>query len=221
VLTYLTRPATPPAASPPLLVLLHSFGSNEADLFGLAPQLDARFQVVSLRAPHALGGPAYAWFSLEFTPNGIVADVAQAVASHRLLGEEIRRLVAETGADPGRVYLLGFSQGAIMAAALALRSPGMTAGAVLMSGRIMPEMLPEPNRSAGVPVPPIMVVHGVFDDVLPIANGRASRDLLTGMGIDLDYREYRMAHAVSAESLADVAGWLRARLDGAASRPRL
>jgi phospholipase/carboxylesterase len=57
-----------------------------------------------------------------------------------------------------------------------------------------------------------LVVHGTRDQTLPIANGRASRDLLQGLPVDLTYREYPIAHEVSAESLADVAAWLSARL---------
>ena len=72
-------------APPPLLLLLHGVGSNEEDLFALAPYLDARFLVVSARAPVALDYGGYGWFRIEFTPSGMVADEEQARKSLRLL----------------------------------------------------------------------------------------------------------------------------------------
>ncbi len=54
-LTHLVRPPTQPSEAPPLLLLLHGVGSNERDLFALAPQLDERFLVLSVRAPNPRG----------------------------------------------------------------------------------------------------------------------------------------------------------------------
>lgn len=100
-----------------------------------------------------------------------------------------------------------------MSASVALTAPEAVAGAVLMSGRILPEIAPlvaAPERLAGLP---ILVAHGAHDTVLPIHHGRASRQLLAGLPVDLAYHEYEMGHEVSPESLADVSAWLRARLD--------
>jgi phospholipase/carboxylesterase len=111
------------------------------------------------------------------------------------------------------VYLLGFSQGAIMSSWVVLTQPELAAGAVLMSGRIPDEVRAEiasPDRLAGKP---FLVLHGIADQVLPIQYGRASRDLLQGLPVDLVYREYPMGHEVSAQSLADVVAWLSARLE--------
>jgi phospholipase/carboxylesterase len=216
VLHHVAQPPRIPSDRPPLLVLLHGYGSNEQDLVGLAPQLDGRFQVVSLRAPVPMGGPAFAWFPLQFTERGIVADTETAKASCQALIEELPRLVEQYGTDPARVYLAGFSQGAIMSASLALNAPRLIAGATLMSGRVMPEMVPGEPDLVGLTGMPVLVVHGTYDEVLPIDNGRASRDLLSKLPVDLTYREYPMAHTVSPESLALVADWLKARLDGPA-----
>jgi phospholipase/carboxylesterase len=53
-----------------------------------------------------------------------------------------------------------------------------------------------------------MVTHGLYDPVLPIENGRLARDYLGRLPVALIYREYPMAHEVSAESLRDVTRWL-------------
>ena len=55
---------------------------------------------------------------------------------------------------------------------------------------------------------PAFVAHGVYDDIIPAEAGRRTRDLLERHGVDLTYREYSMAHQVSAEEMGDVRGWL-------------
>lgn len=199
--------------APPLLLLLHGIGSNEEDLFGLAPYLDERFLIVSARAPVTLAYGGYGWFQIDFTPRGMVADVEQAKQSLAMLPRFVDELVETYGADERRVYLMGFSQGAMMSLALTLTSPQKVAGVVAMSGRLPMQVIgPEPDREAlqGMPV---LVTHGLYDPVLPIENGRATRDYLAGLPVELAYREYPMAHEVSMESLRDVTAWLTQTLD--------
>jgi phospholipase/carboxylesterase len=214
-LVHLARPAQAHTERPPLLLLLHGVGSNERDLFGLAPALDPRFTVLSLRGPNPLGPGSYAWFEVRFTPQGPVINPQQAEASRQALIGFIDEAVPAYGADPRQVYLMGFSQGAIMSASVALTRPDLVAGAVLMSGRILPEIRPliaAPEQVQGLP---LLVVHGTADNVLPIQHGRASNELLSGLPVSLDYREYPMAHTVSEQSLADIAAWLSRRLEAA------
>jgi phospholipase/carboxylesterase len=213
-LTHLFQPARHPAdGQPPLLILLHGYGSNERDLIGLAPYLDPRFQIVSARAPYMLMPDGYAWFELGWTATDITINFQQAEQSRALLIGFRAEVLAAYGGDPARVYLLGFSQGAIMSASVTLTDPELIAGTVLMSGRVPAEIRPQiasPERLAGKP---FLVVHGAADTVLPIQNGRASRAILAELPVELTYREYPMAHEISAQSLADVTAWLTERLD--------
>src|SRR5215207_442395 len=111
------------APPPPLLLLLHGLGGNEEDLFSLAPYLDGRFLVVSARAPVALDYGGYGWFRIDFTPRGMEADMGQAKRSLELRPGFIDGLVETYGADARRVYLMGFSQGAMMGLGLLLTRP--------------------------------------------------------------------------------------------------
>ena len=213
-LTHLFQPPRQPAdGPPPLLLLLHGYGSNERDLIGLAPYLDPRFQIVSARAPQTLSPDSYAWFELGWTvANDIVINFQQAEASRsRLLGF-LSEVLAAYGGDPARVYLLGFSQGAIMSASVTLTEPELIAGAVLMSGRILEEIRPQIAASERLAGKPFLVVHGTADTVLPIKNGRASRDILATLPVALTYHEYPMGHEINAQSLADVRVWLDGKL---------
>ena len=203
------------ASTPPLLLLLHGVGSNEHDLFGLVPYLDKRFLIISVRATNTLGPGSYAWFEVDFTPQGPVINPAQAEASRLALITFLDEAVNAYDADPKKVYLMGFSQGAIMSASIALTHPQLVAGAVLMSGRILPEIQPLIASNEELSGLPFLVVHGTADMVLPISYGRASRQLLSSLPVELTYHEYRMGHEVSQESLADVTAWLSAQLDKA------
>src|SRR5947207_8629985 len=212
-LVYLVRQPLIEAGTPPLLLLLHGIGSNEHDLYGLAPFLDERFLIISVRAPKTLGPGSYAWFEVDFTPQGPVINPEQAKASLKTLITFLKEAITAYGADPKQVYLMGFSQGAIMSASVALTQPELVAGAVLMSGRILPEIRPLIASSEELSDFPFLVVHGTADMVLPITHGRASRELLSALPVDLTYHEYPMSHEVNQESLSDVTTWLTEQLD--------
>jgi len=213
--------AAPPKSGlsekPPLLLLLHGYGANEDDLFSLAPYLDERFLVVSARAPVNLRGMGYAWFNLGFTPQGISVDPEEIEAARQTLHKFIGEVVEAYNCDPNAVYLVGFSQGAMMSLAVALTFPGTVAAVVAMSGRALPqtmELITDKDTLIGLP---ILVVHGTQDTVLPISHGRETKARLAELPVDLTYREYEMAHEVSVESLEDVTEWLKKQLDRAES----
>ena len=212
-LVHLVRQTARPRERPPLLVLLHGYGSNEQDLFGLAPYIDNRFLVVSARAPVAMMQDMFAWFPLDWTQSGIAFDGEQVVQARDTIIGFVEEIAATFAVDRAQIYLGGFSQGAIMGAAVAFRRPDLIAGAVLMSGSASPELLPGDVDAVALRQKPFFVTHGTSDTVLPISNGRVSRDLLAKLGVDLTYREYPMGHEVSQQSLADVTAWLAARLD--------
>jgi len=219
-LTHLVQePAQPSVGKPPLLLLLHGVGSNEQDLFALASYADPRFFVISARAPVVLGPGAYGWYPVQWTEGGPHHDPAEAQAGREAAAAFIKEAVDAYGLDADQVYLAGFSQGAITSLSIALLSPQSIAGAVIMSGRLLPEVLPlvaAPDKLRGLP---LLVVHGTRDAVLPIADGREINQALSPLPVDLTYKEYDMAHQVSAESLGDVSAWLSHQLDSA-SPPR-
>lgn len=212
-LVHLVRKPLMEAGTPPLLLLLHGVGSNEHDLFGLAPFLDKRFLIISVRAPNTLEPGSYAWFEVNFTPQGPVINPEQAEASRKTLITFLQEAITAYGANPEQVFLMGFSQGAIMSASVALTRPELIAGAVLMSGRILPEIQPSIASNEELNGFPFLVVHGTADMVLPISYGRASRKLLSSLPVDLTYHEYPMGHEVSQASLREVTAWLTEQLD--------
>ncbi len=198
---------------PPLLLLLHGLGADENDLFGLAPYMDERFFIVSPRAPFNLPYGGFAWFELIIGPDGIGVSVKQFEQSRVMLLKFVDELIAKHDLDPKRIFLCGFSQGAMMSLSALLTEPKKFAAVVAMSGRAMPEMLPDTNDFETLKDFPIFVAHGLYDQVLAIENGRATKEILSALPVDLEYKEYPMAHEISQESLHDVSTWLRKKLD--------
>lgn len=193
--------------APPLLVLVHGYGSNEQDLMALAGYFDPRFLIVSVRAPRTLGQGSYAWFDLEFSPEGIKADPEQMAEGLSMLTAFLKELPDAYAHDPNRVLIGGFSQGAILSIGVLLHQPQSVGGVIALSGRLWPGGLEIADRGA-LAGKPILVTHGIYDTVLPIANGREIQSALSQLPVELTYREYPMAHEINQDALRDVLAWL-------------
>ena len=215
-LVYLEYGPRQPASEgkkPPLLLMLHGVGANERDLFPLAPELDPRLQILSLRAPLTRGPNSYAWFTVAFLPTGFKIAPEQLDASRKQVIEFIHASIKRYDADPERVYLLGFSQGAITSLTVALTEPELLAGVIALSGRIPPEAEPwivAPERTAGLP---IFLAHGRQDSVIPYEWAERARPILERQQVALEYHAYDMDHQIGARTLADLNAWLTAHLD--------
>lgn len=197
----------------PVLILLHGVGSNEQDLMGLAPALDRRFLVISVRAPITLQHGSYAWYHVQFTGGGHVIDAAEAESSRLRLLRFVDEVIASYNVDEERIFLMGFSQGCIMSLAAGLTEPRRFAGIVGMSGRLLPDILTKAAPHEQLRGLPLLVVHGTFDRVLAIEYGRAIRDAMEKLPVDLTYREYPMDHGISDASFAFIGEWLAGRLE--------
>ncbi len=185
-------------------MLLHGLASDENDLLGLAIELDPRFTVVTLRAPYETGYGGYAWFNIQFLPDGRrIMDERQAAASLEVLLAELASLKL---AYPGKSLLLGgFSQGAMMSAGVVAKAPESIVGAWLMSGRWLPVFGREKTNHRL----PVLVQHGQLDELLRIEEGKELAQVLSSMGHQVQFEEYPMGHQVSAHSIEDAVEWMK------------
>ncbi len=199
-----------------MLILLHGYGSDEADLLGLADHLDPRWHVISVRAPLRLDMGGYAWFPIEFTDTGLAVDYEAGDEALQQLAQLLKTLQDGTGNSAADTFVLGFSQGGAMALGLLLARPEDLGGVAFLSGlwsrQYMPATAPAAMRGK-----PVLQTHGIGDPLIPIAAAHASRELLQELGVALTYREYGMGHQIDADCLRDVNAWLTARLDGDSS----
>lgn len=113
----------------PLLVILHGYGADEADLFSLAAQLPGEFTVASVRGP-LQAGPGYSWFPLRSDLSYSVSAVTSAAAALEEWIDSVRD-------NHSSVSLLGFSQGMCMATTLLRHRPASYAAVVGLSGFVV------------------------------------------------------------------------------------
>jgi phospholipase/carboxylesterase len=224
-LAYRVRPARVATAggglvAAPCLLLLHGVGANEAGFIELARDMDPRLTVVLVRAPLVLAPGRFAWFEVSFTPSGPAINPAQAEASRGQLLEFIGQLPAACGADPERVWIAGFSQGGIMSASVGLTAPGRVAGFGVLSGRILPEVLPQVERSPALASVQAFVSHGVHDEKLGIHFAHHARDVLSALDVPLAYHEYSAGHGLDRDMVADFQRWIGSQLDGQSTASR-
>lgn len=209
----------PARAGPPPhpgLLLLHGRGADERDLPELLSHLDPRLLGISLRAPFDWPGGGYCWYQLAGPGQPETPTFRESLAR---LQAVLADLPARYPVDPSRLFLLGFSQGSVMATSLLVTEPHRVAGALLLSGFSPPEGKFAIAREA-VRGKPAFVAHGTRDPVIDVRQGRAVRAWLEGLGLDLTYREYEMGHQVSGPELRDADAWLREQLDRPAAGPR-
>jgi phospholipase/carboxylesterase len=204
-LTHAVVPARAGEAPHPCLLLLHGRGADERDLLGLSAALDPRLLCVSVRAPlRAPGLPGYEWHGSLRTGTPEPVSMLQSL-------QRLRRLLVDLPsaypADPARLFVLGFSQGAAMALALSAAEPASVAGTLALSG-----FWPQVARAEALRGKRAFVAHGDADPVLPPAFGRAIRDALAAAGAEVDYREYPMGHQIVPAELGDIHAWLADRL---------
>ena len=177
----LDGPRIPPASGRPrqLVILAHGYGSNGDDLMGLAPYLarslpEAVF--VSPNAPEPVPGypGGYQWFPISQIDPVLMARGARSAAPHLdgFIDQELKRY----GLPASACALVGFSQGTMLSLHVGLRRPEPLAAILGFSG-----MLPDAAAPKGRP--PVLLVHGDRDDVIPIAALFASLQGLAEAGV--------------------------------------
>lgn len=209
MLHFQERPAASGTAGPGLLVLMHGVGSHEDDLMALAPWVGPAWHVVSLRAPHALGPGSHAWFAFQVRPDGTRRiDTAQEAASRVAVAHTVQALAAARGVPPSRTVLGGFSQGAILALSLLRTRPELMRAALVLHGRLLPEVDALAAPAAALQDRDLWVSHGRQDTVIPPASAAAIRAWAARQPLRLAGGDYPGGHGVHPQELADAVAWL-------------
>jgi len=190
----------------PLLVLLHGYGADERDLFGLAEFLPPEFVVAAVRAPLAPPWPApgHSWYPIEALESRDPVHVTDAAS--RLL-EWLD--ASATGTDVG---LLGFSQGAAVAIQAMRLEPERFSFVVSLSGYATPGDVPG-DAALAASKPPVFWGRGTNDDVIPEFLV-AHTTVWLPEHAELSGRVYQgLSHSVSEQELDDVRVFLEKQLE--------
>jgi phospholipase/carboxylesterase len=180
-----------------MIVLLHGWGANNEDLGDLVPYFNLpeyQFLFPNGIFDHEYSDAGKMWYS--FTGAGQLTDLSrsQRSTSSQTLTEWVLSLPDSTGIPLDRTWIAGFSQGGAMTLDIGLELP--VAGLIVMSGYLHPDR-PQPAQKS----PPVLIVHGRQDDVVPISAARTGRDTLMKWGIEVQSQEFDMGHSIVPEVL--------------------
>ena len=210
-LHYLVRQPKKEIENPPLLVLLHGYGSNEKDLFSFAEELPDDFLIISAQAPLSMGFGSYAWYSINFDDiNGKFSDLKEAKESVDKIAIFIDEIKQKYHTNPEKTFLLGFSQGAILSYSLSFFHPNKVQNVIALSGYINKELLPT-SISKEIKTD-YYSSHGSVDQVLPVTWARESKPFLDNLGFNSEYSEYPVGHGVAPQNFFSFKKWIEKRL---------
>jgi phospholipase/carboxylesterase len=188
----------------PALFLMHGIGSNEQNLLSLVEGLEDSFYIFSIRG-HLSHPPGYTFFTIEGfgKPHREVFD--NGVSK---LTSFIDYACEQYPVDLSRLYLLGFSQGAILSMTLGLTLGNRIKGIVALSGFVKDEY-----NIKNVEQLSLFISHGEMDQILPFEWGKANNDLFKKLGASVTFETYQEGHTVSYKNHQDFTKWLRSDLE--------
>ncbi|WP_298958380.1 dienelactone hydrolase family protein [uncultured Methylobacterium sp.] len=219
----LSGPRVPPRsgrAPRQLVVLLHGFGADGNDLVDLADAWGGLLPDAAFVSPHApepcIQGFGRQWFPLTFRdPHERWRGVNRAGPG---LDAFLDAELAAHGLDESRLALVGFSQGCMMALHVGLRRQRRVAAVVGLSGLVVAEEGKGPEAlKAGIrSVPPVLLVHGDRDEVIPVEALFLSADLLAGAGVPVEWHlSAGTGHGIDEGALHHAGLFLARRFGGA------
>ena len=190
-------PAEEPGA--PTLLLLHGTGGNEDDLLPLGRMIDDRAALLSPRGKVLEHGMLRFFRRLA---EGVFDHEDLVNRTHELAGF-IKQATGEYDLNPGRLYAMGFSNGANIAASLLLLHPGLLAGAVLL--RVMTPFEPEtPPDLSGKPV---YLAAGRSDQIVPPEDTERLAELLREAGAEVRLDWQPGGHGIGRAEVEAAQSW--------------
>ena len=183
-----------------IVLLLHGYGSSGADLIALAPHWRQALPDTLFLAPNApqrSHGAGHQWWSLAaFTPQALAAGAASAAPA---IDAFLDRKLKQYDLTESDLAIVGFSQGTMMALHVGLRRKQAVAGIVGYSGMLTgaPEL-----AHAKITKPPVLLIHGAADPIVPVAALHAAKAELQKLGIVVsDHVSPGVGHSVDPDGL--------------------
>jgi phospholipase/carboxylesterase len=199
------------------VVFLHGYGANGADLLGLADPLAEHMPDTLFLAPDApeacAGAPmGYQWFPIPWIDG---SSEEESLAGLQRASDDLNAFLDGVMVDedllPEQVMVLGFSQGTMMALHVLPRREDPVAGIVAFSGRLLePELL----EDEALCKPPILLIHGDMDDVVPPQSLPQAVEALQGAGWKEVFAHVMKGtgHGIAPDGLQVALAFMRDRL---------
>lgn len=199
-----------------MVVFLHGYGADGADLLGLADVLAPHLPGTVFFAPDAplpcaASGFGRQWFGIPAFDGSSMVTAGQEMAAAAVdLDGFIDARLAEEGLTPADLVLVGFSQGAMMALHVAPRRDVAVAAIVAISGRLL---RPDALVAEAKVKPPVLLVHGDEDAVVPFAEMGLAGKTLTAAGFEVfGHVMHGSGHGIAPDGLSVALAFMKDRL---------
>lgn len=209
------------------VIWLHGLGADGHDFVDLVPQLKFRTELpLRFIFPHAPIRPVTlnanmemrAWFDVHDLGENTIASGGESItkdeAGIKASQQAIERLIEDeiaAGIPSEKIILAGFSQGGSIALYTGLHYDKPLAGLMGLSTCLPSEEAIRAHHSANAKTP-ILLAHGSFDPVLPLALAELTFDRLKQANLRVEFRKYPMDHQLCQEEVEDIASWMKALL---------
>lgn len=212
------RKGAPLGKAKSVVIFVHGYGANGADLMGLADPLAPHLPDTAFYSPDApescQGNPmGFQWFGIPYM-DGTPEDTARASQEQAAmdLNAFIDGVLEAEGLGPDALALVGFSQGTMMSLHIAPRRAAPVAGVVGFSGKLLdPEALPAQIVSK----PPVLLIHGDADPMVPIQMLPEAYDAFKAAEFEIYAHVCKgLGHSIDNEGLSLALGFLRKKLPG-------
>jgi len=199
-----------------MVVFLHGYGADGADLLGLADPLAPHLPNTVFVAPDApepcAGNPfGRQWFPIPWLDGSSEAAATEGLArAAEDLNAFLDAQLATEGLTPAQLALVGFSQGTMMALQVAPRRAEPVAALVGFSGRLLkPELL----ASEAMSKPPVLLLHGDADEMVPFRDMELAGDALVVAGFEVYGHVMKgTGHGIAPDGLSVALSFLKDRL---------
>ena len=185
-----------------LVIFVHGYGADGQDLIGLAPYFARHLPDAAFVAPNGpqrcdMSPMGFQWFAIsQFDASSRLNGVLEAAP---ILNQFIDQELENHGLKDENILLVGFSQGTMMSLHVGLRRERQLAGILGYSGLLAgPELIGDEIKSK----PPILLIHGDQDEMLPVQHLHDAVDALSGAGLNLEWHVSQGAgHTIAQDGL--------------------
>ncbi len=210
--TKLSGPMVAPKGGKPdrLVVLLHGYGSDGNDMISLAQFWQKDMEKALFAAPNApercaINPTGFQWFDLD--ANSEMSRLTGAEKARAAINEFLADLWRQTGLGPKDTLLVGFSQGAMMALYVGLQLDEPLVGIISFSGALIEQ---EDFSSLIRSRPPVCLIHGAADDVVPVKLSEKGAEVLKNLGVKVAlFIEPGVGHTISMNGLGFSVAFVR------------
>lgn len=203
-----------------VVIWLHGLGDSGAGFSDVIPALGlAKQHNIRFIFPHApkqavtinRGLVMRSWYDIKTMELSDRADIVTLQQSETLVKQLIEQQIAG-GIEPGRIVLVGFSQGGVLSLYSGLRLKHKLAGIVGLSCYLAQTDLAELGAAGINARTPLFMSHGEHDATVPFAAGKQAAQQLTAAGFELIWSQYPMEHWVCEPQLKKLGQWLTKQL---------